>query len=82
MIGIALVTSLIIKRKQMSSGNKLKKFLEHYGTFFNEFTDNFGVYYWFYLIFTLRRLAIAINYMFMDEPILQLLIMGIFSLAV
>lgn len=67
-----LILYLINKRSGLSNEEEIKKFIDKFGTFFEEFKKD-GVHNWlFYLIYFTRRIVLAILFHTVSIGILQL----------
>lgn len=68
-------------KKSQISGVDKESFLKKFGTFFAEFKSGDSQCF-YYVIFVARRIVIAVLILFVEAPILQLVLSSVFSCSV
>ena len=80
--GIVLLVYLIYKREKIVDEEEITKFTSYFSTFFGEI-NNKGPSSWvFYLLFVVRRVLLVIVINFIEEGVLQVIVVFVISLCV
>ncbi|OMJ71914.1 hypothetical protein SteCoe_29771 [Stentor coeruleus] len=78
--GFVLLIHLVLQRRKLKLDEEAS-FIQHFGTFFNEFRVESQVYWLHYILFFIKRLTVACCAIFIIQGIIQLTLTFIVCLA-